>query len=50
MAWAYRPYLKDDRLVEIEDEARAGKRGLWADTQTPIPPWQWRADVRRPMK
>lgn len=50
MAWAYRPYLKDNGLVATEARARAGHRGLWADTQVPVPPWQWRADVRRPLK
>lgn len=49
MAWAYRPFLKDDALVSAEAQARARKRGLWADSQTPVPPWQWRADVRRTM-
>ena len=42
-AWVYRQYAKDQRLFQLEDEARALKRGLWAlpeaDRQ---PPWEWR--------
>ena len=46
-AWAYRRYLADDRLIRLEAEARAAKRGLWAlpPGQT-TPPWEWRAADR----
>jgi endonuclease YncB( thermonuclease family) len=46
-AWAYRQYLKDDRLIRLEGEARAARRGLWAlpAAQT-TPPWDWRAAQR----
>ena len=46
-AWAYRQYLKDDRLIRLEGEARAARRGLWAlpPAQT-TPPWDWRAGQR----
>ena len=27
-------------LAQLEREARAAKRGLWADPN-PIPPWEW---------
>lgn len=42
-AWAYRQYLHDDKLLELEANARANKRGLWSmpPTQT-IPPWEYR--------
>ncbi|MFX0202169.1 MAG: thermonuclease family protein, partial [Candidatus Hodarchaeota archaeon] len=41
-AWWYRKYAPDDRVLEkLEAEARAEKRGLWAD-KNPIPPWEWR--------
>lgn len=40
-AWWYRRYSTDPTLGEIEAEARAARRGLWADAH-PIPPWQWR--------
>ena len=47
MAWWYRGYAAeqppDDRelYAVAENEARAGKRGLWADN-APVPPWEWR--------
>jgi endonuclease YncB( thermonuclease family) len=40
--WWYRKYaLGDTVLDELEHEARAAKKGLWADHQ-PVPPWEWR--------
>jgi endonuclease YncB( thermonuclease family) len=42
MAWWYRHYAPKDReLADMEEEARAAKRGLWADP-TPMPPWEYR--------
>jgi len=41
MAWAYRTYLVDRSLLEVEARARSSKRGLWVDA-SPIPPWEWR--------
>jgi micrococcal nuclease len=39
MAWWYLPYApKDTTLAQLETEARAAKRGLWAEAH-PIPPW-----------
>jgi len=29
----------------LEQEARAAKRGLWADP-SPVPPWEWRKAAR----
>lgn len=52
MAWWYRQYAKeqipdDRRLYELaENEARAAKRGLWADAN-PMPPWEWRRSQRK---
>ena len=46
MAWWYRPYAPNDTtLALLEAEARAAKRGLWADAY-PVPPWQWRKGQR----
>jgi micrococcal nuclease len=40
--WWYRKYAPGDTVLEgLEKEARAGKKGLWADPQ-PVPPWEWR--------
>lgn len=41
MAWVYDRYVTDRGLYLIQDEAKAAKRGLWADTE-PMPPWEWR--------
>ncbi|NLS97593.1 MAG: hypothetical protein GXX96_36095 [Planctomycetaceae bacterium] len=41
-AWWFRKYSKDEGLAKLEAEARAAKRGLWADLN-PTPPWDWRA-------
>jgi endonuclease YncB( thermonuclease family) len=41
LAWWYRQYSKDERLGDLESEAKAARRGLWADPE-PIPPWEWR--------
>ena len=42
MAWAYRQYLVDRSLLDVEATARSGRLGLWVDTN-PVPPWEWRA-------
>ena len=40
--WWYRKYAPGDLgLEKLEQEARAAKKGLWADPQ-PVPPWEWR--------
>lgn len=42
MAWVYRKYApKDSWLYAVEGEAKAARRGLWADAE-PVPPWGWR--------
>lgn len=46
LAWWYRRYApKDDQLKRLEQEARAAKRGLWADPD-PLPPWEYRKQRR----
>jgi endonuclease YncB( thermonuclease family) len=32
---------KDKKLIKLQDEARAAKRGLWS-RESPTPPWEWR--------
>lgn len=41
MAWAYRAYLVDESLLEVEAQAREKRAGLWRD-EDPVPPWEWR--------
>jgi len=40
--WWYRKYAPGDTVLEgLENDAREGRKGLWADLQ-PVPPWEWR--------
>lgn len=41
MAMAYRKYARDQIYFTAEAEAKAARRGLWADP-SPIEPWAWR--------
>ena len=44
-AWWFRKYApKDAELESLESEARAARRGLWADPRL-VPPWEWRKRV-----
>ena len=42
MAWVFDKYVTDRGLYAVQDEARAARRGLWADA-VPVAPWEWRA-------
>lgn len=47
MAWVFDRYATDRAtLYRIQDDARAARRGLWADS-APIPPWDWRKEKRK---
>src|SRR5262249_10928423 len=40
--WWYRKYApRNSELETLEKDARAAKKGLWADPH-PVPPWDWR--------
>ena len=41
LAWHYVRYSNDVTLARLESDARASRRGLWADTR-PVPPWEFR--------
>lgn len=48
-AWVYRKYAKTnkERLLNLEQQAKAAKRGLWSLPEAQIiPPWQWRRGSR----
>lgn len=45
MAWVYTQYSTDPSFAVLEADAKAAKRGLWADA-SPIPPWEWRKEKR----
>jgi endonuclease YncB( thermonuclease family) len=42
-AWVYRQYLTDKSLLQVEQEAKGAKRGLWGLPEAEnVPPWEWR--------
>lgn len=46
-AWAYRRYLTDEYLIQIEEQAGQVGQGLWHSLEEePIPPWIWRESSR----
>lgn len=46
LARHYVKFSKDKKLAATERDARAAKRGLWADA-APVRPWEWRASRKR---
>jgi micrococcal nuclease len=44
-AWHYRRYSSDSALARAEREARAARRGLWADSRS-VAPWEYRGGAR----
>ena len=43
LAWWYRQFAPKDReLEQFEREAKAAGRGLWADGEVAVAPWEWR--------
>lgn len=46
-AWAFRRYLTDQSLIDLEARARASRRGLWSMPQDQtVAPWDWRRGER----
>jgi endonuclease YncB( thermonuclease family) len=42
LAWWYRQYARKEMVLrDLEQRARAAKRGLWSDPN-PVAPWEWR--------
>ncbi len=52
-AWVYRQYASDQKLFDLEAEAKASGRGLWSLPETQrvyphrVPPWQWRKTAKQ---
>lgn len=45
MAWVYDRYSKGyGALYQLQDDARAARRGLWS--QQAVPPWDWRKQAK----
>lgn len=45
LAWHFTRFSHDRTLAAAEREARAARRGLWAEPD-PTPPWRWREERR----
>ena len=46
-AWAYTRYSRSPKIIELEDAARAAKKGLWAlPPEQRDAPWIWRRERR----
>jgi micrococcal nuclease len=41
LAWRYVQYDKRGEFTQVEQAARAARKGLWADAH-PVAPWDWR--------
>ena len=47
LAWWYQQYARRETVLrDLEQEARAAKRGLWIDPK-PGAPWEWRKAGRK---
>ncbi len=47
MAWVYDRYARPDSpLYALQEQARAARKGLWADAK-PVPPWEWRRNTKK---
>jgi hypothetical protein len=48
-AWVFRRYTNSKKLLALESEAKAAKRGLWSLPENErIAPWKWRDGDRAP--
>ncbi len=45
-AWHFKKYSDDPALDSLERSARVVRAGLWAPTEPPIAPWDWRKGKR----
>jgi len=47
-AWVYRQYVVDERLFDVENDARAARRGIWGLSESEqVEPWNWRRGLNR---
>lgn len=44
-AWVLRRFANDEKLLALEADAKAARRGLWRD-RAPVAPWIWRKQVQ----
>jgi len=47
-AWVYRQYVVDESLFDVENDARAARRGIWGLSESEqVEPWNWRRGLNR---
>ena len=46
LAWRYVQYGKKGDFTQVEQAAKAERKGVWADAN-PLPPWELRKSVKR---
>ncbi len=47
-AWVYRQYVVDASLFDVENDARAARRGIWGLSESEqVEPWNWRRGLNR---
>ncbi len=47
-AWVYRQYVVDESLFDVENDARAARRGIWGLSEAQqVEPWNWRRGLNR---
>ena len=47
-AWVYRQYIVDESLFDVENDARAARRGIWGLSESEqVEPWNWRRGLDR---
>ena len=49
LAWSRPETAQGQSFVDVEQLARAERKGLWSDTN-PVPPWKWKAPKRTSQK
>lgn len=46
-AWVYRQYYSGTEYIQLENQARSQRRGLWHTSEyQAVPPWEWRRQQR----
>lgn len=44
-AWVYRQFSRDPNFLDVEDSAKARRKGLWSESR-PVPPWDYRRQIK----
>lgn len=49
-AWHYKRDANDQGLADAEDAAKKKEKGIWEESELPVPPWDWRKIERKKRK